>query len=276
MVKEPFNVQTPHALMLGDNMVQGKENIIIGITTREHGVSQYPYQSLNMGFHIQDNPNSILENRRRLSEQLNIPLNQWVQTEQVHGTEIFRVTKEHAGQGARDLQSVIKNGDGLYTTDKGLLLVACFADCVPLYFYSKSGHAIGLLHAGWKGTVHLASQKMVHLWEDELNVKPNDIQVVIGPSIGPCCYEVDEKVVSEIHKIKGIHIEQVATPIDQHHVSLDLKKLNCLLLQQVGVPDTNIIQSSYCTSCSNDLFFSHRKEKGKTGRILGFIGINEE
>ncbi|WKB34907.1 polyphenol oxidase family protein [Terrilactibacillus sp. S3-3] len=164
MALEPFSIKTKLALEMERIAVSGQKMIISGISVRSGGVSLPPFRSLNMGFHVHDDPKAVAMNRRRLSEQLSFPLENWVCAEQVHGTGIAEVTPADAGAGAIDFQTVLKGIDGLFTTETGLLLALCFADCVPIYFYSKSKPAVGLLHAGWRGTVQMGAPKMIEMW----------------------------------------------------------------------------------------------------------------
>ncbi|MFC7392475.1 peptidoglycan editing factor PgeF [Scopulibacillus cellulosilyticus] len=273
MASEPFSVETEKSLHMKNVILDHNKAIIAGISTRRGGVSNKPFDSLNMGFHVHDDQKAVLENRRRLAEDLGVSLDHWVAAEQVHGTNLARVTSSDGGKGAYDLDTAIKDTDGLYTTDDQVMLTACYADCVPIYFYSKNKHAVGLLHAGWRGTVGQGAAKMVNTWKSELGILPHDIHVIIGPSIGGCCYEVDENVIRHIKDINRLDIKEVAKQVDHNHFMLDLKELNKRLLAASGVPESQIEVSSYCTSCRNDLFYSYRAENGKTGRILSYIGI---
>lgn len=248
-----------------------KENVIAGMTTRNGGASEGPYHSLNVGFHVGDRYENVLENRNLLADKLGFPLNRWVLGEQTHGNQVFKVKKEDIGKGAMSLDTAIPNVDGLFTQESGVLLVALYADCVPLYFFARAEHMIGVAHAGWKGTVSNIAGRMVEAWKKE-GIDPAGIEVIIGPSIGECCYEVDEKVISEVRKL-SLDDERIFRQLHQGKYMLNLKLLNKRLLIQAGVRETNIVLSSWCTSCSTSTFFSHRKERGKTGRMMAFIGF---
>lgn len=278
MAVEPFSVKTNLALETERIAVSEQKTIVSGISVRSGGVSLPPFQSLNMGLHVHDDPKAVVENRRRLSEQLAFPLEKWVCAQQVHGTDIVEATSGDAGAGATNLQTVLKGADGLFTTETGLLLALCFADCVPVYFYSANRPAVGLLHAGWRGTVRGGAPKMVELWRSHLRLSPEEIYAVIGPSVGPSEYEVDEKVIDEVRRLEGIDWEAAARPSQSGggHYMLDLKELNRLLLLRSGLPADHILCSRYCTVSRPDLFFSHRRDQGRTGRMIGFIGMMKE
>ncbi|MBM7644280.1 YfiH family protein [Scopulibacillus daqui] len=273
MTSEPFSVETKMSLEMKPVKLDNHQTIVAGITTRRGGVSNKPFESLNMGFHVHDDHHAVLENRKRLAEDIGISLEHWVAAEQVHGTNLVRVTSQDTGKGAKDMASAVKDTDGLYTVEDNVLLTACYADCVPIYFYSEKKPAAGLLHAGWRGTVGQGAGKMVKAWERELDIMPSDIHAIIGPSIGQCCYEVDERIIQHIRDIEHVSLETVAEQVDHNHYMLNLKELNKQILLSSGVPESHIQVSSYCTSCRNDLFFSYRAENGKTGRILSYIGL---
>ncbi len=249
------------------------EKVVAGMTTRHGGVSEPPYHSLNVGFHVGDRYEHVLTNRQLVAEKLQFPIQRWVLGEQTHGNRVFKVEMEDIGKGALSLDSAVKDVDGLYTKEKGILLAALFADCVPLYFFARKHHLIGIAHAGWKGTVNNIAGRMVEVWKKE-GIEPGDIEVIIGPSINQCCYEVDERVISEVRKL-SLNDRQIFRQHQQGKYMLNLKLANKLLLMRFGVHETNIIESSTCTSCSNSTFFSHRKERGKTGRMMAFIGLRQ-
>ncbi|GGH74579.1 YfiH family protein [Pullulanibacillus pueri] len=273
MQSEPFQIQATEKLELAPiKLTNG--SIKVGISLRNGGYSVGDYASLNMGYHVGDDAKMVTANRKLLGESIKFPAERWVTGEQVHGHLILRVSKDSAGMGALDLDSVVKACDGLYTTEKDLLLTACFADCVPLFFYCNRVPVVGIAHAGWRGTVGEIGRKMVEEWAKQFNILPQEVNVVIGPSIGPCCYEVDDFVMQQVKALSYIKIDDVATQKREHRYQLDLKKLNKGILKASGVAEENIHMTQYCTSCRTDLFYSHRKENGKTGRMLGYIGIN--
>lgn len=243
--------------------------LVVGLTTRSGGHSEPPYNSLNIGLHVGDQYETIIKNRETLAEKLSVPLTHWVTGEQVHGTAIHVVQTNDKGKGAYDFDTSIKNVDGLITKEKGLLCSAYFADCVPLYFYDSTTGYIGMAHAGWKGTVNGIAKKMVEKMHG-LGADLTDLLVAVGPSISQSNYEVDQHVIDHIDvKYK----DAVTTASKQPgKYLLDLKQLNRAILRDSGLRDENIKISNYCTYREKDLFFSHRRDQGKTGRMLGFIG----
>ncbi|EIT85007.1 hypothetical protein A374_11935 [Fictibacillus macauensis ZFHKF-1] len=270
MNAEPF-IQQGIVFSVQEKMVP--VGLTIGITSRTGGVSVPPYESLNAGFHVGDDPLDVVRNRTLISEAISVPLSRWVGSEQVHEATIQKVTKEHAGRGAKDLQSALARTDGLYTSDPSILLTSLYADCVPLFFISKKNGLVGLAHAGWKGTAAKIGAKMVELWVEKEQVASDDITVVIGPSIGRCCYEVNNYVIEQMKAAASILTPAlIYEETSEDTYQLDLKEMNRHILLSAGIKEDNIHVSTYCTSCQNDLFFSHRKEQGQAGRMMSYIG----
>lgn len=249
--------------------------LIAGFTTRRDGVSNEPFQSLNLGLHVDDKDTDVIQNRKILGQKLLIDPSSWVCGEQVHGNQVKKITHGDKGKGSYDMASAIPSVDGFYTDQQNILLTAGFADCVPLFFYIPRHHIVGIAHAGWKGSVLNIGQEMVKQFVNDEKIGVQDIFSVIGPSIGECCYKVDQRVIEEVDRVlTGIKLDTMPYKrVSDSQYVLNLKELNKQLLIASGVPNQNVGVSSYCTSCHPDLFFSHRRDQGKTGRMLGFIGI---
>ncbi|MFC7372091.1 peptidoglycan editing factor PgeF [Fictibacillus iocasae] len=247
------------------------KSVIAGMTMREGGTSEAPYHSLNMGFHVNDNPETVRTNRTIVSAELNIPADCWTGSEQVHQAHIHKVSAKDAGFGSMDYESAIKMTDGLYTAEQDVFLTSLYADCVPLYFYNHRKKLAGLAHAGWKGTALDIGGQMVKRWADDEGAEVQDIMAAIGPSIGPCCYEVDDYVMSRMTEVLGNKANRAAAPAGEGKYMLDLKEANRQLLISSGIREENITVSNFCTSCRNDLFFSYRKDGGVTGRMMSYI-----
>ncbi|MED1864316.1 peptidoglycan editing factor PgeF [Fictibacillus nanhaiensis] len=244
-----------------------------GFTTREGGNSTRAFHSMNMGFHVNDDSDKVRENRKLFSKEINFPVENWIGSQQVHAAKIVKVSKEERGLGSLDFETAIPDTDGLYTSDEDILLTSLYADCVPLYFFSPNDKLIGLAHAGWKGTVAKIGPAMINTWQEKESVDVKSILAAIGPSIGHCCYEVDDRVINEVKVALDGDIEKsVYKKNTTGNYHLNLKKLNEILLLRAGVLPENIIVSEQCTSCQNDVFFSHRKDRGKTGRMMSYIG----
>ncbi|WP_421384482.1 peptidoglycan editing factor PgeF [Bacillus salacetis] len=259
------------SLPLWENLLPGLE---IGITRKQGGFSEGAYKSLNLGLHVNDDNAAVKKNRQQLSENLGFPLESWVCAEQTHGNNIRWVTKQDGGKGSLSYSESVRDTDGLITNEPNLLLTMCYADCVPLYFLYPKGRLIGVAHAGWKGTVLDIAGRMVEEFNNH-GAKAEEILVAIGPSICGKCYQVDDRVIDKVKKLLEDCNEKPYNHKYEGQYELDLKRTNYLALQQSGVPSKNITVSGLCTVCEEKEFFSHRRDNGKTGRMMSFIGWKE-
>ncbi len=240
-------------------------------TTRKGGVSSAPFDTLNLSYSVDDLPANIVENRRRALLGSGRGLNELVMPHQIHQNHIEWVGPEHKGRGARG-QNPISATDGLFTESDALVLGMGFADCVPIYLTDADAQAVGILHAGWRGTAaqiqKLGVEQLVRRGIDRRRILAG-----IGPSIGPCCYEVDRPVYDAISAVAG---GEPLVQKDEEHWWLDLKKANRILLQMVGVLPENIVEAPFCTGCRSDLFFSYRVEGRRSGRMGGYICLKNK
>jgi len=271
---EPFLLEKNEIFVIKEWMDECPE-LIAGFTSKNGGCSKEPFSSLNAGLHVNDSTDSVRANRNKIADILQFPAKKWVGAEQTHHTHIEKVTFASAGRGSLDYEESFKGTDGFFTRDQGLLLTLCYADCVPLFFLHKETGSIGIAHAGWKGTVHGIAREMVSLFQKE-GIPEKDIKTVIGPAICGNCYQVDDRV---IEFVKGWTKDENDKPyrqIEDHQYLLDLKQLNKDILIKAGVLEENIQVTKWCTSCDSQYFFSHRRDNGKTGRMMSFIGWKED
>lgn len=250
---------------------QKHPNLVAGFTTKNGGFSHEPYTSLNLGLHVNDDYETVISNRKLLADKISIQLHNWVIGDQPHQTEIHLVLDDDRGKGAYHYETGITGVDGLITNQHGLLCTACFADCVPLYFFDPFTEYIGIAHAGWKGTVQKIAAKMVEKLIS-VGVKTENLLVAIGPCISGEKYVVDDNVINYVDEDFK---ESCVKHLGKNSYLLNLRQLNVEILLQSGVIRNNIDVTNYCTFTNNTLFFSHRRDKGKTGRMLGFIGYNK-
>ncbi|MGP4072573.1 peptidoglycan editing factor PgeF [Piscibacillus sp. B03] len=237
-----------------------------GFSTRKDGVSEKPYDSMNLGIHVNDHEEHVLKNRKMFSEQIGTDLTTWKSLNQVHSNVIIDLT-DYTDQEKFNHHHPRMEADGLITNQKDHVLTAFYADCVPLLFMSKEANWIGIAHAGWKGTVQKIGPNMIELFKDK-GIKPQEVEVVIGPCISKKNYEVDQRV---IDNIPSKYHEEVLTPTTKGHYLLDLKRLNSQYLVDNGVSEENIYTTTYCTYDDEELLFSHRRDQGKTGRMMAYI-----
>lgn len=240
-----------------------------GFSSRLGGVSTGECTSLNLGFKRKDNPENVRENFNRFCKALDVLPEQMIFTDQVHKDNVWKVDKSHRGMGF-ERESTIRETDGLITNQPGLALVTFYADCVPLFFLDRVNKVIGLSHSGWRGTVAKIGRQTLMQMEAHYGSRPSDCLVGIGPSIGSCCFEVDQPVAEEFAKAYDGRQEEIIRPAgEKFHI--DLWKANAIQLMECGVPKENITTAALCTCCKNDIFFSHRGEKGKTGSMAALL-----
>ncbi|GGF77725.1 laccase domain protein [Paenibacillus albidus] len=282
---EPFvqNAETPMQLLLEPWQAQHKR-ITAGFTSRQGGQSREPFHSLNCAFHVGDESGDVIANRRALAKSLGFTLADWTCGEQTHGAEIAVVRQTDRGRGSLDREAAFQATDGMVTDVPGVLLTSFYADCVPLYFYDPAHQAVGLAHAGWKGTVAEIAAVTVNTMREAYGTRPQDLLAAIGPSIGDCCYEVDEPVMKHIRRLEqdlepflpaGQKGPLYHSSVKDGKSMLNLKEMNRRIMIKAGILPTHIECTTWCTSCNTDLFFSYRQENGKTGRMTSWIGIKE-
>ena len=271
---EPFILEKNEFFTI-DEWSRKNPGLIVGFSSKNGGVSKTPYSTMNLGLHVNDTLEAVQSNRQRMAELIHFPLSNWVGAEQTHGIHIEKIAKKDIGKGSLVYEDSFKSTDGFLTEDKGVLLTMCYADCVPLYFLHEDSGIIGLAHAGWKGTVGGIATEMIRKFESE-GMDKKGIQVVIGPSICKNCYVVDERLITLVEKLLEEKDNKPYNQIEEQQYELDLKQLNYLLLLKAGINEENIKVTNFCTSCHSEHFFSHRRDKGMTGRMMSFIGWKED
>lgn len=279
---EPFQNNEAHQHLILQDWVSKHRGLTAGFTTRLDGYSKEPYNWMNIGLHVGDEVTAVISNRQQLTTQLGWEFDAWTCGEQVHGSRVAVVTEQERGKGSKSMEDTIKGVDGLVTDKKDILLTSFYADCVPLYFFDPSKQVIGLAHAGWKGTVSAIALEMVETMQKVYQCDPNHIFAAIGPSIGQCCYEVNDVVIQQINVLwkelklpQSLYAEVVSTISDEKAL-INLKEINRQIMIKAGIMASRIEISNWCTSCNTDKFFSYRAENGKTGRMASWIGLSKE
>ncbi len=227
--------------------------------TRAGGVSAPPYDSLNLGLSTEDEAAAVIENRRRLCGAVGFPLARLVVPGQVHDIVVREVGEAEAGRGTQSPDDVIARTDALFTRASGLGLAVSYADCVPVVIAAADGFAT--VHAGWRGMV----DGIVGKAAAELARGGRLVAAVVGPSIGPCCFTVGEDV-------RRRFAERYAGVVRGDTV--DLWECARQELEAAGVEPAAVSVTGLCTSCDRR-FFSHRRDRGLTGRHLALAWRQE-
>ncbi len=264
-----LNVKTKGSLVYLTFPLFEKAGVKHAFSTKMGGVSEGMFATFNTGFDRGDCRENVYENFNRLCGAIGIDERNLVFSRQTHTNFVKTVTCEDVGKGIvkpLDYTDV----DGLISNLPNVGLVTQYADCVPLAFYDAKNKVIAASHAGWRGTVAEIGRVTVEKMVREFGSRPDDIIAGIGPSIGKCCYEVDDPVVDGFKKIGYMPMSSILTPKDNGRYMLDLKKANKIILTEAGIPEENIDVADLCTCCNHEYLHSHRYTAGKRGN-LGLI-----
>ncbi len=243
-------------------------------STRLNGTSPIPFDSLNMAFTTADTVSNIINNRRLFFKRFNIDLSKVVYMQQTHGINIQIADKSDAGRGAKEYLSGFPDTDGILTNDPEIVVCGCFADCVPVWIYDPIRKAGGIIHAGWKGTAQSIVKHGIKKLSEWFGTETKDIIAGIGPSIGPCCFKVDQITAQDItFSIANHQRNRVTSDESGEDVNLDLWLINSLQLQDAGVLTQNIITAGQCTCCMQDIYHSFRRDKEMSGRMSAIFRI---
>ncbi|HZK02449.1 MAG TPA: peptidoglycan editing factor PgeF [Anaerovoracaceae bacterium] len=248
-----------------------QKGVEIAFTTRRGGFSSVPYHSLNLGLHVGDKQENVINNRQQLLKIFGGHLNQMVCCQQVHGNIVKVVEKSHSGSGAKEYGTALEGIDGMICNTAGIFLTTFYADCLPVYLFDPIEMAIGIAHSGWKGTIKRIAGNMVAKMAEQYSSRPENLQVFFGPGIGACCFEIQSDLVQKVNAEFG-HIDDIIIR-DERGYKWDLIETNRIILRQEGIKPENIYVCDICTSCNPEIFYSYRSEKGKTGRMGAIMGL---
>ncbi len=239
------------------------------VTTRDGGVSVGPYESLNLGLTVGDDPGNVVTNRSIAARLVGSSLDDLVLGDQVHANRTAVVTGEHRGRGARDRRDALGGTDALVTVDPGVVLAVLVADCVPIVLFDPAVPALGVVHAGWRGLVTGVIASAVAAMVD-LGSDPSGVTAGIGPAASPKTYQVGNDVATEIQRMllvtpgsrcAGVAPEvvaQVMTPHGSDRWLLNLWEASRTMLVYSGIHPENILVTDVATGGSGP-FFSHRQ-----------------
>ena len=240
-------------------------------TTRIGGVSRGIYNSLNTSDDKEDPVENVHRNLELVCGAIGIDYRNLVLSDQTHEDNIRIVSNADLGKGI-SVPNDINNTDGLMTNIPGIPLITFYADCVPLFFLDKQNKAIAVVHSGWKGTVLKIGAKTIRQMTEVYGTKPGDCLVGIGPSIGPECFEVGQEVADQFAEGFGTR-PHIIRPLGNGKYTVDLWAANKLMLMEMGVPENNVTISGLCTKCREDMFFSYRRDKGRTGSMSAIMEL---
>lgn len=240
-------------------------------STRHGGVSLGELGSLNLGFSRGDERENVLENYRRLTQAIGVSMDSLVLAAQTHTDHIRKVTLADCGEGIT--KKTFADIDGLMTDEAGVTLVTFHADCTPVFLADPVRRAIALVHAGWRGTAQNIAGKAVAAMVREYGCRPQDILAAIGPSAGPCCYEVSPDVGQAVDEAAdgGCLVYHGDNP----KPFADLWTANRKMLLSAGILEEHITVAGECT-CHDERYFSHRRQGAARGSLAAFLSIGRE
>ena len=254
----------------------------MAFSLRGGGVSQRPFDSLNFSAEEGDSDDSVQRNLVILGERLGIDPGRIVTPRQVHGDQVVIMD---------DIPNHPPEADAIISTSPTIFPSVKTADCVPILLIDPVGAISAAVHVGWRGAVLRIARKVLRLMSYEFKSNPGELIAAVGPAIGKCCYEVDEKVLKPLRKNipdaeQFIHVpvgpaslpandpgNQPRVPTNPEGAFLDLSGVARFELISGGIPESNIHSVDLCTSCRPDLFFSHRRDRGRTGRHIAVTGL---
>jgi polyphenol oxidase len=257
-------------------LLEPHDEVAALVTTRHGGVSAGPFATLNLGGKTKDDPLHVRENRTRVAALVHKDAKQLAFAKQVHGANIALVPSGFDGGAFDDV-------DALITNAPQTPLVILTADCAAIFLFDPVHNALGIAHAGWRGTVADIAAHTARRMHGAFDTWPRDLIACIGPSIGPCCYEVGEEVIAAVEESMPDFADEVLVEpdmasagsfrasVNEGHKHFDLWRANELMLAEIGIREQNIEIARLCTACRTDLFYSHRAEQGVTGRFSGLL-----
>ncbi len=238
-------------------------------STRQGGQSAPPYDSLNLGSNTDDQPSLVSANRHIFAKNLGLSSEQFVFMRQVHGDVIRQAGADDAGRGFDSWARGLEDCDGLMTAERGLALCVGHADCLAILMLDPQTGLMGVAHAGWRGAEMRIAAKLAQSFLGQSGADPKRFWVGLGPCLGPCHLELSEAQYRLFEKQAG-H-ESFCTPLKDGHFNLDLWACVGRQLKDLGIPEQNIEIQRLCTACHPLEFFSHRRDQGKTGRMLSVM-----
>jgi hypothetical protein len=245
--------------------------ILHAVFTRQGGESPSPFDSLNLSVSVNDDHANVFSNRAKAYGTHGRRNETLVHAHLKHGAVVTRVSHRNYGE-------YVGPADGIISNEPGCGLTMNYADCSPILLYDPEHQAIGLGHAGWKGAVKDLPGALMLAMEAAFGSQPSTVMAAIGPSIGPCCYQVGEPVLSAV-KASFNDAESLLLPDNggdsqqQARSLFDLPEANRRRLANAGVK--YIETAGLCTACRSDLFFSHRATGGRTGRFGALIILSD-
>lgn len=253
-LKSNFQSDGERRSIILPRIFSGYSEVLAGMSTKIGSTNRSKFP-MNLSYKVGDDPKNVAESRKIFFSQLGVLEGELAHPIQCHSNTVLRI----------DSPGTYERCDALITNVKRLALVATVADCVPLFLFDPIHKAIGMVHAGWRGTVDEIAKCAIEKMRQEYQSESGQILAFIGPSAGVCCYEVGEEV--------AVMFKNKSVSYKEKRAFIDLKNENKLQLQQQGVVDSNIEVSPSCTICMQEVFHSFRRDGQKSGRMMATICV---
>lgn len=237
-----------------------------GFTTRNGGSSRAPFNSLNLGFNSGDQTSQVEANRAAFARSFDLEPHLLLTVNQVHGNEILLI--DQPNPEVSHFQRV--DSDAIITNQRNIMIGILVADCFPVLLYDREKHVAGVVHLGWRGMASGLLGRTVRAMNELFGCQPGTLCAAIGSGIGAHKYEVDRPVRDAFREGVG-QWERIATEVSLGHWQLDLQQSCRLQLDEAGIDRSSIEAVAECTCCHKETFFSYRRDKGRTGRQMGFM-----
>jgi len=237
-----------------------------GFTTRNGGSSRPPYNSLNLGFGAGDQPSQVEANRAVVARAFNLEPHLLLTVRQVHGTEILVIDQPNLE--VSHFQRV--ESDAIITNQRQVLVGILVADCFPVLLYDRNRHVAAVIHLGWRGAAAGLLERTIAAMRDIFDCQAADLCAAVGPGIAAHSYEVDRPVRDAFRRGTD-QWGRIATEVRLGHWQLDLQKSLVLQLDAAGIQRSAVDIVEACTCCHKEMFFSYRRDQGRTGRQMGFV-----
>lgn len=245
------------------------------VSTRHGGMSEKNFASLNLGFHVGDNNFNVLRNRKLLAEGTGIDIHRFTCANQCHSGNVVIIDNASRGRGSVDKESAIPNADGMITNVERICLGVQVADCVPILLFDPEKRVIAALHSGWKGALRKIAVHAVEKMIQHYGCRAGNILAALGPSNGPCCYEVGPDVVRETEVALGNTAGVITPSATPGKYIFNQWEINKRHLLEMGLRESHVETAGICTQCHSDTFYSSRADEGVTGRFLAGIMLEK-
>ena len=238
------------------NLFKPFPSLVHGLSTRKGGFSKSPYNGLNLGLHTDDDKDAVLKNRKVYFKALNIKPDQLVFPEQVHSDHIAIVNEP----------GIIQQCDALITNRADLFLSVQTADCFPVLIFDTEQKAAAIVHSGWRGAAKNITGKTIEKMKKIFNSQSDNLLIAVGAGIQQSCYQVNKKTAMNFD-------EKYLLPDTPGHYKLDVQAVIIDQILETGVRPENIERDTVCTHCNEGLYFSYRRNKNNSGRMMSVIGF---